>query len=225
MHVPKPERIHTRLTAALQVILIVGLILSLYEKQWVNALMILGILFLSYIPDILGKRMQIYIPPQFQMLAILFVFASVFLGEIRGFYFRYFWWDTMLHTWSGLLQGIFGFLLVYLLNENKDADLFMKPRFVAFFSFVFAVATGAVWEIFEFLMDTFFGLNMQKPMLGDPSGLTDTISDMVVNTLGAAIISVLGYFYLIKTEDYWLERWIHRFIESNPRLFGRGREE
>lgn len=221
MPIPKPERIHRRLTAALQVIMAIGLLLSLYEKQWANSLLISGILFLSFLPHILGTRMQIYIPPQFEMLAILFVFASVFLGEIRSYYFRYWWWDSMLHTASGLLQGVFGFLLVYVLNESKQTDLFMKPRFVAFFSFVFAVATGTVWEIFEFSMDSFFGLNMQKPMLGDPSGLTDTMWDMILNGLGAAFISILGYFYLTRSEDYWLERWIHRFIESNPRLFRR----
>ncbi|MBK6289460.1 MAG: hypothetical protein IPJ33_04940 [Gammaproteobacteria bacterium] len=32
----------------------------------------------------------------------------------------------------------------------------------------------------------------EKNMLGDPSGLTDTIWDMVVNALGALAISTLG---------------------------------
>jgi hypothetical protein len=49
------------------------------------------------------------------------------------------------------------------------------------------------WEIFEFSMDQIFGLNMQKPMLGDPSGLTDTMWDMIVNLIGAAIVSLSGW--------------------------------
>jgi hypothetical protein len=215
--------IHRRLTFFLKAVLIVGLLFSLYEQQWLNIFLILGIIFLSLLPHILRKRMQIYIPPQFEILAILFVFSSVFLGEIRNFYFRYWWWDVLLHTWSGFLLGIFGFLLIYVLNEDEHIQLHMKPRFVALFAFVFAVATGAVWEIFEFAMDGFFGLDMQKKMLGDFSGLTDTMWDLIVDTLGAALISVLGYFYISKSEEYWLERWINRFIEDNPRLF-RGRK-
>lgn len=207
--------IHRRLMIGLQFIMAIGLALAVYEKQWLNGLLILGILTLSLLPHMLRKRMQIYIPPPFEMLAILFVFASVFLGEIRNYYFKYWWWDTMLHAGSGLLLGIFGFLLVYTLNEEEHIELHMKPRFVALFSFVFAVAVGAVWEIFEFAMDGFFGLNMQK------SGLVDTMWDLIVDSIGALIISVLGYLYMHKGSEYFLERWIERFIQDNPRFFRR----
>jgi hypothetical protein len=73
-------------------------------------------------------------------------------------------------------------------------------------------------------MDIFFATNMQKEMLGDPSGLTDTMWDLVVDTLGALVITVLGYGY-IKTarNESFLERWIQSFIQSNPRLFKRYR--
>jgi uncharacterized membrane protein YjdF len=64
----------------------------------------------------------------------------------------------------------------------------MNPGFVALFAFVFAIALGTLWEIFEFAMDQIFGLEMQKPMFGDPSGLTDTMWDMIVNAIGAGIV-------------------------------------
>jgi hypothetical protein len=73
---------------------------------------------------------------------MIFVFASLFLGEVRSFYERIWWWDIALHTTSGLLLGILGFLLVYVLNENERVDVHMLPRFVAFFAFTFAVAWG-----------------------------------------------------------------------------------
>ena len=119
----------------------------------------------------------------------------------------------MLHTGSGFLLGIFGFLLVYALNEEEHIELHMKPGFVALFSFVFAVATGAVWEIFEFAMDGLFCWNMQK------TGLTDTMLDLIVVTLGAVFISLPGYFYRRKGEEYFRDYWTDRFIEGNPGLF------
>jgi hypothetical protein len=46
--------------------------------------------------------------------------------------------------------------------------------------------------------------------------------DLIVATLGALVISVLGYTYLKNPrQESFLERWIHLFIRKNPRLFRR----
>jgi len=199
----------------------IELMLVLQEKQWINAFLVMAIMAVTLSPAVLGRRFGVHIPPEFQLLAVLFVFAALFLGEFRSYYARIWWWDIALHTSSGLLMGILGFLLVYVLNENERIDLHMRPRFVAFFAFLFAVAVGALWEIFEFSMDQLIGTNMQKPMLGDPSGLTDTMWDMIVNTLGALAISALGWWYMKRSERSFIEVWISRFVERNPRMFRR----
>lgn len=212
--------LHRRLSFFLKAILVMGAAAALWQRQWATAAITIGILLITLFPLLMVKRFRIHIPPEFEVLAIAFIFASLFLGEVHGYYTRYWWWDIALHTGSGLLLGIVGFLLVYILNETEDIGLTMKPGFVALFAFLFAVSFGALWEIFEFSMDSFFGMNMQKPMLGDPSGLTDTMWDLIVDTLGALVIAVLGYGYL-KTvgKESFLERWIGAFIQSNPRLF------
>jgi uncharacterized membrane protein YjdF len=112
-----------------------------------------------------------------------------------------------------------GFLLVYILNESKRIELHMRPRFVAMFAFLFAVAVGAVWEIFEFSMDRLVGTRMQKPMLGDPSGLTDTMFDLIVDTLGALVISGTGWWFMHTRQRSFIEVWIRKFVDRNPRLF------
>lgn len=58
------------------------------------------------------------------------------------------------------------------------------------FSFCFALALGAFWEIFEFVIDGLFGFSMQK------NGLIDTMWDLIVDTLGALIAAVSGYLYI-----------------------------
>jgi len=215
---------HRRTTVVLQTILFAGAVVAVWEQQWLTAVITAGIIAITLVPLFLKKGLDVFIPPEFELLAIAFVFASLFLGEVRGYYVRFWWWDIVLHTASGFLLGIVGFLLVHILNEIEEIDLNMKPGFVAFFAFLFAVGMGASWEIFEFGMDLFFGMNMQKPMLGDPSGLTDTMWDLIVDTLGALIISLLGYGYLKTAGNRsFLERWIRAFIDSNPRLFARRR--
>ena len=138
---------------------------------------------------------------------------AIFLGEVHGYYTRFWWWDLVLHSSSGFLLGIAGFVLVYVLNEEKRMVQKMKPGFIALFGFAFALALGAVWEIFEFSLDTVFGLQMQK------SGLIDTMGDLIVDTLGAAFIALLGYFFIRKGKLFIFDRMIHRFVEKNKRLF------
>lgn len=213
------KRIHWGTLAVLQLIMAVELVLVLAGGLWLTAFLILVIMGITLAPVLLGTRLPVRIPAEFQVLAVLFVFATLFLGEVRSYYERIWWWDIALHACSGLLLGILGFLLVYVLNEHENIDVHMRPRFVAFFAFLFAVAAGAVWEVFEFTMDRSFGTNMQKAMFGDPSGLTDTMWDLVLDTMGAMAISTLGWWYMRRGKRSFIEVWIRKFIEKNPRLF------
>ena len=218
-------RIHWWMTHLMQGVMAVFLAGALVARHWLDATVVAAIMAIIYSPRVLGKRFRVFVPPEFELLAILFVFASLFLGEVRGYYVRYWWWDIALHTASGLLLGILGFLLVYVLNESDDVDLRMKPRFVALFAFFFAVGTGALWEIFEFSMDRLVGTNMQKPMFNDPSGLTDTMWDLVVDTVGALIISLWGWWWMLRPEDSFIERWVRRFVAANPHLFAKAMDK
>lgn len=211
---------HRRLSMVFQTILLAATLGAILEQQWLTVFISSGIIFITLLPLVVERKFEVFLPPQFQLLAIGFVFSSLFLGEVRDYYTRFWWWDIALHTTSGFLLGIIGFLLVHLLNETKSVGLQMKPAFVAFFAFLFALGVGALWEIFEFLMDTFVGTNMQKPMLQDPSGLTDTMVDLIVDAIGALAISLLGYRYLKRPgKDSFLEQWIDAFIKRNPRFF------
>ncbi len=214
-------RIHRWLLRGMQVVMAASLVAAVVERQWLTAVVVAGIFGLMAMPGILGRRFTLYVPAEFELLALAFVFAALFLGEVRGYYVRFWWWDIALHTTSGLLLGILGFLLIYVLNEDERVDLHLRPRFLALFAFLFAVAVGAIWEIFEFAMDQIFGLNMQKPMLGDLSGKTDTMWDLIVDTLGALVISGLGWWFIAKRRTSFIESWIRKFIAHNPRLFRR----
>ncbi len=212
--------VHKGLTLFLQATLLAGAILSGFQGRWSAVAVTVAIIVVTLLPLVLGRRFDVRIPPEFEFLAVVFVYASLFLGEVHGYYVRYWWWDAVLHTGSGFLLGVLGFLLVYVLNERQDVDLHMRPRFVALFAFMFAVGMGALWEIFEFAMDQLFGMNMQK------SGLVDTMWDLIVDTIGAAVISFLGWIYLRNAgSKSFLERWIEGFSRANPRLFSSDHDE
>jgi hypothetical protein len=75
------------------------------------------------------------------------------------------------------------------------------------------MTVGAIWEVFEFTMDLFFGLNMQK------SGLDDTMGDLIINAVGGLIASLTGYFYLVRNSAGLLGRALGQFIQMNQRLY------
>jgi hypothetical protein len=214
-------RIRFWLVVAIAAVMAIDFLLILREGNWLNAFLNLAIMLVVLAPVVLRKRLPVVLPAEMQFAALLFVFAALFLGEARDYYERFWWWDLVLHTSSGFLLGIFGFLLVYILNESRNIGLQMRPRFVAFFAFLFAVAVGTLWEIFEFAMDNLFGMTMQKPTAGDPSGLTDTMRDLILDTLSAAVVSLFGWWYMRREAESFIEKWIDKLIEKNPGMFRR----
>lgn len=210
------DRVYWVFLVVLQLAMGAELVLLVVDQLWMNAALVVGVMILTLLPLAVTSRLHVRIPAEFQLMVVAFVFGSLFLGEALSYYDRFVWWDTALHFSSGLLLGVFGFLLVYVLNEHRRIELQLRPAFVALFAFLFAVAMGAIWEIFEFVVDQLFGTNMQK------NGLSDTMWDLIFATISAAIISVFGWWYLGHDQHSFIENWIDKFIRRNPRLFRRG---
>jgi len=213
------SRLHLILLIVLEAIMAFELAAFIGRGRWLPAFATLALMAVIGAPALFRRKLSVTVPSEIQIFATLFIFAALFLGEIQDFYDRFWWWDLALHGTSGVQLGLLGFLFVYLVNENELVDVSMKPSFVALFAFFFSVGTGAIWEIFEFSMDQIFGLNMQKPAFGDPSGLTDTMADLIVDTVGAALMAGLGYLYMRRAHRERTDHWLRRFVERHPRLF------
>ncbi len=188
------DRIDGWISLVLKIMLIIGAVLEALQGNWLNTIITIGIVILAFTPLLMGYQFNVRIPSEFELLAVLFIYASLVLGDIYGFYTKYWWWDIFLHTLSGIILGIIGFIIVYIMNRESKVSVQMKSIYIAIFSFTFAVSIGAIWEIFEFSMDLFFGLQMQK------SGLVDTMGDLIVDVLGALVVSFAGYFYVKKVK-------------------------
>jgi len=208
-------RAHRVLTGVLLSVMAVEFVLLVMERQWQNAALVWVIFGIILVPVVLRRRFSFVIPAEFQILVVLFTFATLFLGSIREFYELYWWWDSVLHFSSGLLLGIFGFLIVYVMNENERVEIYFPPKFAALFAFLFAVAAGALWEIFEFLVDQTTGMQMQRPVPGDPSGLTDTMSDLIIDAIGAALISLFGWWFMHRGQRTFIHALVEKFAARN----------
>lgn len=164
-----------------------NVLLSTYLSAF-TAFLALGI---TYLPSFLKKKWGEYMPATLQLAIILFVFLSMFLGEINGFYELFWWWDSLLHFSSGIMLGLIGFILVYILNAHETIHIRLSPFFVCAFAVMFAVFMGVLWEIFEFSMDQWFSFNMQVR----ETGVIDTMKDLIVDMIGATAVGIWGYYY------------------------------
>ncbi len=198
---------------AMQAVLIIGMSWAIWRGEIFEAILVFVLTMISFSPIYFSRRYAIVLPPEFEILAIVFLYCTLFLGEFGDFYNRFWWWDAVLHTSSGFLLGLVAFLLVFTLNKNPRADLALSPFFISLFAFTFAVACGAVWEIYEYTMDSLIGTNMQK------SGLVDTMWDLIVDSIGAFAMSFLGYGYLKDGRKSFVVDWAIKFLEKNPRFF------
>jgi len=162
------------------------------------------------LPGILERKLRVVIPSGMLVAFAVFLFCGVYLGEVHYFYYKVPHWDTMLHTFSGFALGAVGFSLINILNKSESTPLSLSPAFAAVFAFCFAITIGVIWEIYEFTVDTLAGLNMQKYMLESGemligrAALADTMKDLIVDALGALVISVVGYVSM-KNKEGWLE--------------------
>lgn len=193
----------------LKITVIIAIIWSIFQERWIVLFLSSLTLIFSFIPAMIERNYKITLPLEFEFLILIFLYGTLFLGEIGDYYTKVWWWDIALHTLSGIIFGIIGFIFVYVMNRESKINVHLKSIYVAIFSFTFAVSIGAVWEIFEFSMDSFFGTNMQK------SGLVDTMWDLIVDVVGALIVSTSGYFYVKNVKTPLFTNLIDKFFCMN----------
>ena len=211
------ERLQWGIATLLQLAILVLVVGTLVRQHWVIAFSGSVVLALTFLPAVIERRLHVHLPVEFSLATCVFLYASFGLGEVSHFYARFRWWDLMLHNLSALVIGLTGFLMIYVFYMTHR--LRMAPIYVAGFSFCLAVTTGALWKVFEFLMDWFFGFSMQR------SGLVDTMTDLLVNTGGGLIAAFIGYTYVKDGDSLIATRMIRHFVAQNPEIFREGTKE
>lgn len=204
--IEKRDRI---LTTIFRILLILAIITSFFTKHWMNLFTSIVTLSLTYVTQVVNKHTPIKVIHEINIIAMVFLFAANFLGEIFEFYYIFWWWDIFLHALSGVFLGFAGFIVVFMLNGSPKIGVRLSPFFIAIFSFCFAVSLGVIWEIYEFVMDNFFGMNMQK------SGLVDTMWDLITDSAGALFAAVTSYLYLKLGRKSIMMSVVEKFINKN----------
>jgi|GEM_PF-195863 len=212
--VAEEAREQSKWTWALWALLVVVIAWGLWEGLWRAAFVAAITLVVTMLPLVIQRWADFRLPRALVFLISAFAVCTLLLGEVFDFYETYWWWDVALHSGSAVMFGLFGIILIMLIFDN--ASINASPIMVAFLAFCFAMAVGAVWEIFEFGMDQIFGLNMQK------SGIVDTMWDLIVDALGGIIGSTAGWIYLKYGKKGIVSGLIHETVAENREKFHEG---
>lgn len=146
----------------LRLLVILMMILQIFNRNYENVFLCVLTLVLLLIPSLIQINLKIELPTALEITILVFVFAAEILGEIQSYYIKFPFWDTVLHTINGFLMAAIGFALVDILNRSKKFSIQLSPGFLAIVAFCFSMTIGVIWEFFEYGMDQFFGLDMQK---------------------------------------------------------------
>lgn len=187
--------------------LVLVTVYELYNQNWSSLFLVGFTLILSIVPYVLQKKYGIYTPKFLQMGIVLFLFATVFLGEINQFYTQYHWWDFVLHGFAGAGVMLISFLLLVIIY--RESELRSTPFMTALLAFSLTLMMAVWWEVYEFIIDITW--KSYDPM--QPSN-TDTMTDFIATILGATVVGLPGYKYLC---DRHTQSLVAEVIEEGKR--------
>lgn len=126
---------------------------------------------------------------------VLWITVAVMLNTIgsMGLYERFSWYDEVAHMVTATIVAGIGYAALRAF-EYHTAEIDVPSEFRAVFIVVFVLASGVLWEVFE------FGVPLLARSIGVRSpvtvyGIDDIVTDMMFNAVGAVIVVIWGTDY------------------------------
>ena len=183
---PKNQRI---LWICLRVIILCWGLFGLFHGSVVEFLEAIFAIIFTHLWDffqIFGKKSFIIeVEASTQTMLSLFIFIGVCVGSTINNRTTFEHFDLVTHCASGVLSAWFGYDFANIIYR-KRGDL--GPAMSSLFSLAFALSIAVGWEIYEFSMDSLYGMTLQK-------GNTDTMVDFISCAIGAVVTMLLVSLY------------------------------
>lgn len=163
------------MVAVLSAFNLISCLYSLHMDNVIFTLSTLGSLALLFLPYVFEYVLSCRISKDLKLAYWFLVIGGPVLGNVYKFYHYIRPWDKLLHMLSGFLVAAVGYALPdFLLKEPPN------KAFKCFFAITLSMAVGGIWEIYEYLLDVFFQMDMQNDTV-----ITNISSYMLGETQGA----------------------------------------
>lgn len=186
----------------MKIVIFIIFIFSIYYKEYLFAIYSLLALLITLLPFIIKRNYNIALPWFFDIIIIIPIFLDVF-GIATHLYEKIWFYDLITHYLATAMISIISFTLVYTLYYLEIIRV--RVRWLVFLTIMFCLAIGALWEIFEFIVDFSVG----KQIMQD--SLQDTMTDLILDFLGGIITAILGALYFIKMPKHKVKHIISPF--------------
>lgn len=184
---------HRRLLVrGLQGVLVGIFLLGLYQRSISTVVNAAVALVLLELPGLLERNFRLPIDTRLTLWIVVPVFLHT-LGSM-GLYAAIGIWDNLTHFLSSSLVAAAGYTTVRALDVHYEG-VYLPGKFVAAFLLIFTLAFGVLWELLEFAIDGFATLTGTDSVLAQ-HGLTNTMLDLVFDTVGAVVVAVWGAAHL-----------------------------
>ena len=178
--------------------------------RWADVLVAFLCFASTLLPVSMPMLARVTLPRRAVDAVVLFLFATLGLGEILDFYWFFRPWDWLMHSAAGFGVTLAGAVLVLAAVQSRT----VAPMGGAALAAAFSVAFGTGWEILEFTLDALLGLDTQK-------GFLNTMLDLVANTVGAAAGAMCLRRWWAGRPESGPTRVLGDFIRAHPHLFER----
>lgn len=190
----KLKKANRVITTAIRVLIIILIVLTIYKRNYEYAGILILTMLLTFYEGFFNKILKITLSEKLKISLILFIAGAQVCGTVLEFYHKFLWWDTMLHFVSGIIFYFVGETVIKWLNDKTTKSNISTIIIIAF-SIFFALSSGVVWEIFEFLVDIGLGQNMQiTEGLYGREAVMDTMIDLISLTLGTIVTSIIDMY-------------------------------
>ncbi|PJC45383.1 hypothetical protein CO037_01805, partial [Candidatus Pacearchaeota archaeon CG_4_9_14_0_2_um_filter_30_8] len=182
-------------------ILILSILNSAYFGLWHIMSTNIFLLVLVFSPQILKKSYNLKFPKEFEILLLIFIVVTLFLGQIKGIFAPILF---------GIGTGMIGLLILFILYSTNK----IKKNYplIVLFSFNFAIAFGVGLELIKYYIKIILNQSL------DGGIYIYTMNNLTYVLLGAAIASGIGFLYL-KTHLKFIGEALKKFKSANKEIF------
>ena len=153
---------------------------------------------LATAPALMARNLRFCLPWEINVLIATSFYIHV-MGHVGEYYVTFApYYDKLAHLVASVTVGLIALFLA-LLAERRGEIRLTGPAIVLFI-LTSTLAAGAIWEIYEFVVDQAFGTGLQF-------GNTDTMLDLIFDLIGGAIVAVFAAIVLARGEEDRFDRF------------------